>query len=115
MAEENQQQVAKEPKEPQRVTTKDPKKVEAGKRLAAIKHKKREAKKREEQAQLEKTASRVNQYYGIGAIIALGVIGGLGYYIYWSRKGPAPREVTMPVSQQLHPQAQVQTNKFEMD
>ena len=89
MAKENQ--VMKEPqqimKEPQQVTTKDPKKVEAGKRLAAINRKKREAKKREEQAQLEKTASRVNQYYGIGAVIALGVIGGLGYYIYRSKKG----------------------------
>ena len=76
------QQVTKEPqqvtmKEPQRVTTKDPKKVEAGKRLAAINCKKREAKKKKEQAQLEKIG--VNQYYGIGAVIALGVIGGLGY------------------------------------
>ena len=89
MAEENQ--VMKEPlqvtKEPQRVTTKDPKKVEAGKRLAAINCKKRKVKKREEQAQLEKTASGVNQYYGIGAVIALGVIGGLGYCIYRSKKG----------------------------
>ena len=50
-------------KEPQRVTTKDPKKVEVGKRLAAIKAKKREEKKREEQAKLEKIG--VNQYYGI--------------------------------------------------
>ena len=57
--------------------TKDPRRVEAGKRLAAISHKKREAKKREEQAQLEK--SGMNQYYGIRAVIALGVIGGLGY------------------------------------
>ena len=113
MAEENQQQVAKEPKEPQRVTTKNPKKVEAGKRLAAHNRKKREEKKREEQAQLEK--SGVNQYYGIGAVIAVGVIGGLGYYIYQSRKGPVPREVMMPASQQPRPQAQVQTNKFEMD
>ena len=57
MAEESQAQqgptVPTEPqqvttKEPQQVTTKDPKKVEAGKRLAAINHKKREAKKREE-------------------------------------------------------------------
>ena len=64
MAEENQ--VMKEPqgeaqqimKEPQRVTTKNPKKVEAGKRLAESNHKKREAKKREEQVKLE--ASRVN-------------------------------------------------------
>ena len=111
MAEENQvepqqiskepQQVTKEPqgkaaqppsraqpvqrvtKEPQRVTTKNPKKVKAGKRLAESNHKKREAKKRE-QAKLE--ASGVNQYYGIGAVIALGVIGGLGYYIIGLRK-----------------------------
>ena len=83
MAEENQQQVAKEPKEPQRVTRKNRKKVEAGKRLAE-----HNRKKREEQAQLEK--SEVNQYYGIGAVIALGVIGGLGYYIYQTKKGEQP-------------------------
>ena len=85
------QQVTKEPqqvtqvtKEPQvqRVTTKNPKKVEAGKRLAESNHKKREAKK---QVKLE--VSGVNQYYGIGAVIALGVIGGLGYYIYRMKKG----------------------------
>ena len=96
MAEENQAQqgptVPGEPqqvttKEPKRVTTKDPKKVEAGKRLAAINHKKREAKKREKQAQLERTASGMNQYYGFRALIALGVIGGLRYYIYQSKKG----------------------------
>ena len=51
----------------QRVTTKNPKKVEAGKRLAESNREKREAKKRE-QAKLE--ASRVDQYYGIGAVIA---------------------------------------------
>ena len=75
MEEENQ--VTKEPqvtKELQRVTTKNPKKVEAGKRLAEHDHKKREAKKREEQAKLEKRG--VNQYYRIGAVKALGVIGG---------------------------------------
>ena len=66
------QQITKEPQgEPQRVTTKNPKKVEAGKRLAESNRKKREAKK---QAKLE--ASGVNQYYGIGAVLALGVIGG---------------------------------------
>ena len=69
MAEENkaQQEPQQITKKPQRLTTKDPKKVEAGKRLAAINHK-----KREKQAKLEKTASGVNQYYGIGAVIALG-------------------------------------------
>ena len=64
-------------KELQRVTTKNPKKVEAGKRLTESNHNKREAKK---QAKLQ--ASGVNQYYGIGAVLALEVIGGLGYYIY---------------------------------
>ena len=75
------QRVTKEPqqimKEPQRVTTKNTKKAEVGKRLAESNHKKREAKK---QAKLE--ASGVNQYYGIRAVLALGFIGGLGYYIY---------------------------------
>ena len=78
MAEEPQQitkepQVTTEPqrvtKEPQRVTTKNPKKVEAGKRLAESNRKKREVKK---QVKLE--ASGVNQYYGIGAVIALRVV-----------------------------------------
>ena len=105
------QQVAQITKEPQRVTTKNPKIV--GKRLAMHNRGRREE-QRKEPAQLEKSGE--NQYYGIGAVLALGVIGGLGYYIYQSRKGPAPREVTMPASQQpSHPQAQQQANKFEMD
>ena len=100
MAEENQvtkepqgevQQIMKEPQgeaaQVQRVTTKNPKKVEAGKRLAESNRKKREAKK---QAKLE--ASRVNQYYGIGAVIALGVIGGLGFYIYRTKKVEQPQQ-----------------------
>ena len=71
-------------------------------------------KKREEQAKLEK--SRVNQYYGIRAVIALGVIGGLGYYIYQSKKVEQPS--SNPQQNKLHPQviaAQPQTNKSEMD
>ena len=91
-------------KEPQRVTTKNPKKVEAGKRLAESNHKRREAKK---QAKLE--ARGVNQYYGIGTVIALGVISGLGYYIYWSKKGEQPQR------NNPKPHPQPQTNKFEMD
>ena len=77
MAEENQvtkvlQQIMKEPQgkaaQVQRVTTKNPKKVEAGKRLAESNHIKREAKK---QVKLE--VIRVNQYYGNGAVLAPGV------------------------------------------
>ena len=104
------QQITKEPqqimKEPQRVTTKNPKKVEAGESLAESNRKKREAKK---QAKLE--ASGVNQYYGIGAVLALGVIGGLGYYIYLTKKVEQPQQNNA----KPHPQTQPQTNKFEMD
>ena len=120
MAEENE--VMKEPqqgptrqavpavmKEPQRVTTKNPKKVEAGKRLAAHNHKKREE-QRKEQAQLEK--SGVNQYYGIEAVIALGVIGGFDYYIYQSRKGHRSHYASLPTT--MLPGTK-QSNKFEMD
>ena len=89
MAEENQAQ--QEPqqvmKEPQQVTTKNPKKVEAGKRLATH-NRRRRGEQRKEQAKLER--SGVNQYYGIRAVIALGVIGGLGYYIHRSKKGAVP-------------------------
>ena len=100
MAEEPQQ-ITKEPqqitkesqqvtKAPQRVTTKNPKKVEAGKRLAESNHKRREANK---QAKLEASGNwrPVNQYYVIGAVISLGVIGGLGYYIYRTKKGEQPQ------------------------
>ena len=96
-----------------------------GKRLAVINCKKREAKKREEQAQLERTTSRVNQYYGIGAVMALGVIGGLGHYISWSKKGEQlssnpqqnnPKPCPQAIATQLPSEAQpAQTNKFEMD
>ena len=112
MAEENQ--ITKEPqgevqqikKEQQWVTTKNPKKVEAGKRLAESNRKKREVKKRE---QVKSEASGVDQYYGIGAVIALGVIRGFGYYIYRTKK------VEQPNNPKSHPQVQPQTNKFEMD
>ena len=126
MAEENQvepQQVTTEPqgevaevqrvmKEPLRVTTKNPKKVEAGKRLAESNRKKREVKKRE-QAKLE--ARGVNQCYGIGTLIALGVIGGLGYYIYRTKKGEQPKQNNPKPHPQIQAQTQPQTNKFEMD
>ena len=111
MAEENQaQQVMKEPQqvqqEQQQVTMKDPKKVEAGKRLAAINHKKRE----------EAQNGGMNQYYGMRAVLAVGVIGGLGYYIYRTKKGKVSREVpNSPTPQNPPKQPRPQTNKFEMD
>ena len=111
---EPQQVTTKEPqvmKELQRVTSKNPKKVEAGKRLAESNHRRREEKKRE-QVKLEK--SGVNHYYGIAVVLALGVIGGLGYYIYWSKKGEQPSNPHKN-DPKPRPQAQAQTNKFKMD
>ena len=69
--------------------------------------------KKREQAKLE--ASGVNQYYGIGAVIALGVIGCLGYYIYRSKKEEQPQGEVQQHNPKPHPQMQPQTNKFEMD
>ena len=117
MAEEPQQVTTKEPqqitkepqqitKELQQVTTKNPKKVEADKRLAESNRKKRKAKK---QAKLE--ASGVNQYYGIAAVLALGVIGCIGYYIYRTKKVQEPQQNNPKPHRQMQPQ----TNKFEMD
>ena len=58
------------------MTTKDPKKVEAGRRLAEYNCKKREERKAQKS---EEPKSEVSQYYSIGVVVAVGIIGGLGY------------------------------------
>ena len=88
-------------KETQQVTTKNPKKVEAGKRLAEYNRKKREAQKSK--------AEPISQYYSIGAVLAVGVIGDLGYYLYRTKK---PQQLSHPEPPQ---QPRPQNNKFEMD
>ena len=70
-------------------------------------------KKREEQAQLE--INGVNQHYGIGAVIAVGVICGLGYYIYRNKKGQASREVKDVSMPRNPPKQPPQSNKFDTD
>ena len=120
MAEDNQvqqepQQVTtKEPqqvttKEPQRVTTKDPKKVETGRCLAAHNCKKRELK-----VKSEAKSEGVNQYYDIGAVIAVGVIGGLSYYIYQTKQPSHTQSNNPPHCPPKQP-PRPQSNKFEMD
>ena len=90
----------------QLVTTKDRKKVGVGKRLAEYNHKKREelkAQKSEVEPML--TLSQ----YSIGAVLAVGEIGGLGFYLYQAKKG----EVNAMPQQPSHPHPKA--NKFEME
>ena len=84
------------------VTTKNPKKVKGGKRLAEYNHRKREAQKCE--------VIDSSQYYGIGAVLAVGVIGGLGYYLYQAKVNNV-----VPHQQPSPRQPRPQTNKFEME
>ena len=59
---------------------KDPKKVEAGRRLAEHNCRKREHMK------AQKSESKTNlTYYGTGAVVAIGVLGVISYYIYQSK------------------------------
>ena len=79
-------------KGPKEVTTKDPKKVEVGKKLVEWNCKIRKGRK-----------SEVSQYYCIGVVLAVGVIGSLGYYLYQAKVNVVPPQQPRP-----------QTNKFEM-
>ena len=63
----------------QQVMVKDPKKVEAGKRLAEYSRRKREKLAKAQKSKPKLTSS---QHYGARAINAIGVSGILGYYIY---------------------------------
>ena len=91
----------------QQVTTKDPKKIEEGKRLAEYNHKKREEWAKGQKIENEPKLT-LSQYYGVGAVIAIGALGILGYCIYQSKKGdtqPKEGDVT----------SEPQANKFEME
>ena len=88
----------------QQVTTKDPKKGEQGKTLAEHNNRKREelAHKSENETNLT--------YYSAGAIVAIGVLGGIGYYIYKS-KTPVNQTNEAPV----HQPKETPANKSEME
>ena len=84
----------------QQVTTKDPKKVEAGKRLTEYNGRKREELKvQKSQVEPKLTSS---QCYGIGAVLALVVIGDLGYYLYQAKVSAiSPQQLSkQPLPQQ---------------
>ena len=57
-----------------------------GKRLAEYNHEKREELSKAQNIETEPKLT-LSQYYGIGAIMTVGALGILGYYIYQSKKG----------------------------
>ena len=80
----------------QQVTMKDPKKVEQGKRLAE-----RNCRKRE-QMKVQTEGGTNLTYYDAGAAIAIGVLGIIEYYVYWSRthkETPVNQPKETPVQQ----------------
>ena len=94
----------------QQVTTKDSKIVEVGRRLAEYNHRKREELK-VQKSEVEPMLT-LSQCYGIGAVLTVGVIGSLGYYIYQAKKGEANNVVP---HQQPSPQQPPKANKFEVE
>lgn len=107
---------------PIQVTTKDPKKVEAGKRLAEYNRKKKielkqqsplhnegESTKSESGQQSQKADSEA--YYTVGGIMVLGLVGGFVYFIYRKKDQIAavPHQISHNESASV-----VKTNKFEM-
>ena len=70
-------------------------------------HRKREELKAQKNKQVEPMLTS-STCYGIGAVLAVGVIGGLGYYFYQAKVNA----IVLP-QQPSHPCPQ--TNKFEME
>ena len=64
--------------------------------------------------QSEAKSEGVNQYYGIGAVIAVGVIGGLGYHIYQAKQ-PSHTQSNNPPHRPPKQPPRPQSNKFEMN
>ena len=86
------------------VTTKDPKKVAAGKKLAEFKRRKKEELAQEAKAR----ESKPKLSHSVGAVIVIGVLGLLGYYIY-QRGSPGDNNDVKVTS------VETRTNKFEME
>ena len=94
----------------QQVTMKDPKKVAASKKIAEHNRKKREELKAQKSESKQVEPMLTSNQFGIGAVLAVGVIGGLGYYLYQAKKGEVN---AVPPQQPSHPRPKA--NKFEME
>ena len=96
----------------QQVTTKDPKKVKVGNRLAEYNHR-----EREELAQMKTQKSESETeltYYDAGAIVAKAVLGVIGYYIYQSK---TRKETLLNQANEglVHRPKETPADKFNMD
>ena len=106
---------------PTQVTTKDPKKVAAGKKLAEYNRRKKEELKEQKKNERESENSAVNLTstqccYGIGAFAVAGAIAIVGYQVWKSKKRGVESFTHNPVIHNLTTQQpQNQSNKFEME
>ena len=92
----------------QQLMIKDPKKVQLGKRLAEYSHR-----QGEELAQMKAQKSERETkitYFGAGVIVAIRVLGVIGYYVYQS-KNPVDQPKEAPV----HQHKKTPGNKSDMD
>ena len=120
---ENLQVTATKVEEPVQVMTKDPKKVAAGKRLAEWNPNNKEKLTQMAKTQESEPKLTSSQAYGIGAVIAVGVLDLLGYwgvrlsgYVYQSRKGDTSKDaIKVTLVKSIEVQTQRQANKFEME
>ena len=92
---------------------KGPKKVEQGKGLAEYNQRNKE--KLAQEAKAKESEPKLSQTYNIGAVLAVGVLGLLGYYIY-QRGSPKGDNNDMKVTlvRCVEVQTRKQANKFEM-
>ena len=85
--------------------------MEAGRSLAEYNRKKKEelkVQKSEVEPMLDSS-----QHYGIGAVLVVGLIGGLGYYFYQVKKGNVVPQQPRP--QQPHSQTIISLKCYKMD
>ena len=106
---------------PTQVTTKDPKKVAAGKKLAEYNRRKKEELKEQKKNERESENSAVNLTstqccYGIGAFAVAGAIIIIGYQVWKSKKKGVESFTHNPHNSTTQkPKNQPRKSKFEME
>ena len=107
---------------PPQVTTKDPKKVAAGKKLAEYNRKKKEEALKEQESKKNEQESKSgtvnltsNQCYGIGAFAVAGAIAIVGYQVWKSKKREVESFTHNPVKNDTMQKPQNLPKEFEME